>query len=824
VFERLGAINFLIVRRLLSAMTRPGTRGEDNLDARAPMVYVLQTRSLTDLAMLDIIAAGRGLPRPRESLVSLGVPERQRYFFLTRGAGWLLQRNVMRVYPRRLQRLQNYFRATRRADLCLVPVSIFWGRAPSKERSLIRVLLSENWTITSRFRRLVVILFNRRDITVQFGTPLRLGDIDDGSLSEAKLARRIARHLRVAFKNQRTAFLGPDLSHRRTLVLRITRSHNVREAIRAEAKRSGEPEARVARRARKEAFEIASDVSYVTIRFFDRLLTAFWNKVYDGLDFNGIDRIAKLAETSTLVYVPCHRSHVDYLVLSYLLYYEGLAVPHIAAGDNLNMPLIGPLLRHAGAFFMRRRFADDRLYTAVFTEYLHQVFQRGFPVKYFIEGGRSRTGRPLPPRTGLLGMTLASHARGVRRPLVLVPVYIGYERVIEARSYLSELQGTAKTRESIADILRTLKLLREHFGRVHVNIGEPIPLPEFLANRAPDRAAARELGVEILRRINACADVNSVNLVSLVLLNAPRLAMDEQTLADQVECFAALLRAAGGGVTVTTMTPQEVVAHVESLGFLRREHLPFGDVLSVDTTEGILLTWYRNNVLHTLALPGLLACLIAYRRRPLDLVALDRMAQTVYPYLASELFVAVDDELSHRISAWIDRLSAQGLLRRNDAGQIWAAAAETHAAFRLEQLAAVVMPILQRFYIVVAILERAGSGTLDRATLEARCQALARRISRLYGLNAPEFFDARLFHGFVDTLIARQAVHVDALDRIASKPIVSEVVRAAAAVLPVEFRHAVLRGDVAAGATQLVPSADVESGGAADPPEPAHPR
>jgi glycerol-3-phosphate O-acyltransferase len=806
--DRLPSFLFIVVRRLLAAVTRPSTRGVERLDPAAPYVYVLQYRSLTDLVMLDIAAAANGLPRPRTSLAPAGIPERQRYFFLTRAVGGLLQRNVMRTYPRRLQRLQRIHRDHPDSALALVPVSIFWSRAPSKERSLIRVLLSENWALTGRFRRLVVILFNRHDITVQFGQPLSLRALDDGSLPENLLTRRIARNLRVSFRNARAALLGPDLSHRRTLVQRITSSRNVRDAIRAEAARTGQALYKPLRRAQRDAYGIASDVSYVTVRFFDRALTWFWNRIYDGMEVNGIERVKTLAETATLVYVPCHRSHVDYLVLSYVLYYQGLMIPHIAAGDNLNMPLVGPLLRRGGAFFMRRRFADDPLYAAVFAEYLYQMFQRGSPVEYFIEGGRSRTGRPLPPRTGLLAMTLASHARGVRRPIVFVPVYIGYEKLIEARSYLSELAGSAKQKESVLDIVRTLRVVRERFGRVHVNFGEPLPLADrAIPPGEPPQVAARALGRELLVRINDAADVNAVNLLALVLLGTPRLAMDEASLAEQLECFAALLRVAGTA-TVTAMSGHEMIAHAQALGMLRREQHAFGDVLSVDERGAVLLTWYRNNALHTLALPSLIACLVLHRRRPLPVESLCRMVDTVFPYLAAELFVRFDGDSQRTVNEWLDRLVALDLLRRTKDGGVWAPAAATGAAYRLELLADVALPILERFFIVVARLVQAGAGALDRVTLESQCQGIARRISRLQGLNSPEFFDARLFHGFVDTLIERGAVGLGEQDRLGIAPVVQEVVRAAGPVLPVGFRHAVLRA--AADTAQVAPMASAE--------------
>ena len=137
-------------------------------------------------------------------------------------------------------------------------------------------------------------------------------------------------------------------------------------------------------------------MSYPTIRVLEGLLSWFWHRIYDGVDIQGFERLEQMAHTHTLVYAPCHRSHVDYLVLSHALFGLGLMLPHIAAGDNLNIPVIGKLLRRGGAFFMRRSFRNDPIYRAVIREYLNEVFSRGHSVEYFIEGGRSRTGRMLP--------------------------------------------------------------------------------------------------------------------------------------------------------------------------------------------------------------------------------------------------------------------------------------------------------------------------------------------------------------------------------------------------------------------------------------------
>ena len=794
MLDRLKNLSFAIVRQILVWMTEPSALGTETLPPHLRVVYVLSNRSLTDLVMLDIVAKVNDLPRPRAPLTDQGIPERHRFFFLNRPSGFLLRRNLMRTYSKRMLRLQRYFRDTRKADISLVPVSVFWSRAPNKERSVIRVLLSEDWTVTSRFRRFVTILFNRRDITVQFGAPIALREVAEPQISDGRLVRRIARLVRVQFKKQRTALLGPDLSHRRTLINQLIRSRNVRAAIATEAAKGKSSEARLTYRARRNARAMVSDMSYITIRLLQRVLTWFWNRIYDGIDARGVERIKLLAETSTLVYVPCHRSHVDYLVLSYLLYSQGLMIPHVAAGDNLDMPLIGPLLRRGGAFFMRRSFGDDRLYSAVFSEYLYQLFRRGSPSEYFIEGGRSRTGRLLPPRTGLLNMTITTHVRGVPHPIVFVPVNIGYEKLIEASSYLDELRGGAKERESILDVLRSLRLIRQVFGRVHVSFGNALPLADFLANTdATGSQMARELGIELLTRINACVNVNPSNLIALVTLSTPKQTIDESLLVEQLDCLAGLLRANTpfSDISVTDMSGRQMVEHVEKLGMIVRESHPFGDVLGHDAAHAVLMTWYRNNASHAFALPSLIACLLVNRRRRIRVSQLMQMVSAVYPYLQSELYLDSLD-LEVEVGHWLDHLAAQGLIHRSDA-EVEPPPVESNESYRLTLLAQIVMQMLERFFIAVGLLQQAGQHRIDRRTLESDCIALARRVSRLYGLNAPEFFDARLFQNFVETLIARGAVTIDADGKLAYGDVIGEVTRASSVVLHTEFRLAVLR-------------------------------
>lgn len=760
------------------------------LPAEDDLVYAFASMSTADVLLLEIIAAAQGLPLPQAPVATLDEP--RRYFFLNRPAG-LWRRSTMRTLPPAMRRIEAKLAAAPGAELWLVPVSIFWGRAANKDRSWVRALLSEGWAMSSRLRRLLIFLFNRHDIIVQIGTPLAWHEMvatgtERGGGAGAQrpadlLTRRTARLLRVKFRNQKVAALGPDLSHRRTLVAQILRSGQVTAAVEAEAA-PGRGEA-VARRARQAARDIAADVSYPTVRFLDLLLTWFWNRVYDGVAVRGLDDVANLAETHTLVYAPCHRSHIDYLLLSYVLYHRGLMLPHIAAGDNLNMPVVGGMLRRGGAFFMRRRFRGDRVYAAVFAEYLYQVFRRGHSVEYFVEGGRSRTGRLLPAHTGMIQMTLDAHARGIPRPVAFVPVYFGYEKLVEASSYVEELRGAAKKRETVAGLLRSLKLARESFGMAQVSFGRAILLDDVL--REGGSPPARRIGERVLTGINACAAVNGVNLISLATLSMPRQAIEEQALLAQIDLIRDLLRRNAGrhGYWITEAPAKELVQRAEKLGLLRRETADGGsDILRHDDFTAVLMTWYRNNVLHVVAVPAFIACLVVNRRRPILPATILRLFDTVFPFVARELQLPPGDSAER----WLAHLEDAGLMERRGYSLVAAEAPAMRLALRL--LANTVMETLERFYIAAARLTDAGEGVLDRAALLAACRATAARVSTLYGIDAPEFADVRLFEGFLQGLTEHGALTEDAAGRLAFSDGIGELLRAGRSVISPELRQA----------------------------------
>ncbi|TDR52461.1 glycerol-3-phosphate acyltransferase [Halomonas ventosae] len=743
-----------------------------SLEPTLPTLYVLPHPALSDTLLLASLTRTHGLP-PASGRRTIGA--------ITLPASTALPAPSRRLWrPKRrpaapfLSLIEQCQRDPGR-DVQLVPVSIFWGRAPGKRFGVWQLLAADSWQFTGRLRRLLSVVVNGKNVEVHLGTPLRLSELLDAR--EAELTnRKVARLLRVHFRRLRTRVLGPDLSHRRILIEGIVASPEVRRVIREVATAEQRSVPRLEGRARRYGREIASNMTYPVLRFMDGLLRRLWNRLYDGVAVHGLERVKAIAGDHTLVYVPCHRSHIDYLLLSYVLYRDGLMPPHIAAGRNLDMPLIGPLLRRGGAFFMRRSFRDNRLYATVFNEYLHRLIARGHPLEYFIEGGRSRSGRMLPARPGMLSMTLRSYLRGARgggQPLVFVPIYIGYERILESGSYQRELHGGRKRKESPWGLLRVLGRLRQPFGQVTVNIGEPLSLPAFLDAEVPGwrrlddprppwlaRAVPR-LGEILSRRINAAAALNPVNLVALVLLATPHHAIEASLLKRQLVLLVTLQRRLPGGrhVSLPEGTPDAWLERVLALGMVKRRPHPLGDIIVADGRQAGLLGWYRNNVLHLFALAGLTA--FAFRHQAChNLDGLVALLAPGWPILTRELMIDSPASLREDLADMLAALVEAGLLEAE--GGRWRRPRESlEAGEQLGMLGGLMQPSLERGYLLLSVLLSEASGHFTADELTARSRELAERLALLSGLDAPEFFDTRLFSGLVESLEAQGWLHAE---------------------------------------------------------------
>ncbi len=725
---------------------------ELGLKIENPVLYVLPYCSQTDLLILQKNCLNLGLPDPLEKN-QLKDKQLSRFVFLESSSAIFKKKDTFKaqeLFNKYLTLHQN----NKDLDVQVIPVSVLWGRSPGKENAA-------NLRFLSIFQRMIAMIWSGRDNFIRFSQAVSLRYMADSYVGDDKIANKLARVANIHFSKQRYSAMGPQLPNRQAMFNKLLQSDVICKVIEEEAEKSNQPKEKLQKEAEKIINEIAANVNHNSLRFADRVLSWLWNKLYQGITVKNGDRVRKLAlEGHEIVYIPCHRSHMDYLLLSYLLYHEGLVPPHIASGINLNFWPAGPLFRSWGAFFLRRTFNGNRLYSTIFREYLAELFHRGYSVEYFIEGGRSRTGRLLNPKTGMMAMTLRA-VRGTTRPISIVPVYIGYEHVLEVDTYAKELRGAKKEKENAGLVLRVIKKLR-NLGQGFVNFGEPIQVNHFLNENYPNwkedtnekpqwlNGAVTNIADLVMVHINNAAAINAKNLIGTALLNSRQRSLSKEQLLEQVESYLQLLRNINYSQDIT-IPEDNAVQLLEHLTNLPRSGIilekdSFGDIIRLDRQDAVLMTYYRNNIQHLFVLPSLIANIVLHHEAvSKDLVI--QIVKQVYPFLKAELFVRFDEEsLVTHLEKIIEEFTRQEIIQNK---QDMLMISRQHIR-TLQLYSAGIREQLQRYYISLSLLIE--QNDIEHSNLEAKSCSIAQRLSVLHGINAPEFFDKALFSTFIKTL------------------------------------------------------------------------
>ncbi|KAJ6102440.1 hypothetical protein N7486_004867 [Penicillium sp. IBT 16267x] len=333
-------------------------------------------------------------------------------------------------------------------------------------------------------------------------------------------------------------------------------------------------------------------------------------------------QLRSVAETAakkkqSIVFLPCHKSHVDYVSLQLICYRLGIGLPVVVAGDNLNIPLLGPFLQHAGAMWIRRSFGNDPLYHTVVQAYIDTLLKDGFNFECFIEGGRSRTGKLLSPKFGILSFIVDSVLSGRVEDTIICPVSTQYDKVIETESYISELLGQPKQKENLADLLSSSSVLSLKLGRVDVRFHKPWSLREFLGQQitrlnmsdlgsnqklAHDERGRilRTLGYRVLSEINDVSVMMPTALVGTVLLTLRGRGVGKGELVRRLDWLSERVRAKGGRVAHFYRSPTEMVVDraLEVLGPKLVGETPGLAEPTYHAVDRFQLSFYRNMVIH----------------------------------------------------------------------------------------------------------------------------------------------------------------------------------------------------------------------------------
>lgn len=732
---------------------------ELDLDIHRPILYVLPYNSQIDLMVVRSLCLKYNLPDP---LLGIDINDKTipAYVYIDKGPG-IFASNKQK--NKSIEILREYISAHQQndeLDVQMLPVSVMFGRKPDKEGKKMPSL-----QVLGATYKLYKILISGRDCYTRFSRTVSFKDIKvDDKQDISVLAHKLARVARIHFAKQRAASVGPKLPVRQEMLNKLLTNPALAEAIQEEAKSKHIGLDKAKKNALSLLNEIAANFSYRMLRVTDFVLTWAWNRLYQGLKVTNADPVRELAENGhEIVYAPCHRSHMDYLLLSYVLYRQGLVPPHIAAGINLNFWPAGPIFRRLGAFFIRRSFKGNKLYTAVFREYLAELFIRGYAVEYFIEGGRSRTGRLLDPKTGMLLMTIQTLLRGDTRPITIVPVYIGYEHVLEVATYANELRGAKKEKESLWSTIKAfLKLKKLGFG--YVNFGSPIPLNQFLNQHIPEWRDAIDptgtqrpnwltpttnlLAKQIMEHINSSAAINAMNLCCSILLAADQCTLTKVKLLEHIDYLLKLLKNIPYSdlITIPDQTAEEMFEHAKEMGKFVITTDEVGEMVGLTTEQAVLMTYYRNNIQHLLIIPAIVArILLKHNRISIDEVLMQ--VKLLFPLIKSELFLYHNED---QLTEYVNKIIATYA----DLNLISCSPDKLTLNYLkmsgLQLLASSSRDTLQRYVIAFSLLQK--DPTISRATLEKEGRLIAERLSILHGINAPEFFDKGVFSTLVASL------------------------------------------------------------------------
>jgi glycerol-3-phosphate O-acyltransferase len=559
--------------------------------------------------------------------------------------------------------------------------------------------------------------------------------------------------------------------------------------------------AEVGHRATAALGEIAATHSPYMIDVAAHLAHALYARGYGKqLDYDRreLERIYALAQRHPVVFLPSHKSNLDHLVLLYALYENGHPPNHTAGGDNMNFLPVGPLMRRSGVFFIRRSFKDDRVYKFVLGQYLDYLIEKRFPLEWYIEGGRSRSGKLLPPRFGLLGFVVDAYRRSKSEDVHLVPVSIAYDQIQDVGSYVAEQRGAEKEAEGFRWFLRMVRGLHRRYGRIHIRFGAPLSLRATLGspqvgsapNPEEQSIELQKLAFEVAHRINRATPITPTSLVTLALLGAGDRAL---TLEETAVALGDLL-----GYVERRSLPMTEALTSEDLDSVRRplEHLVENSVVvcfrggpeavyAIGADQHLAAAYYRNAIIHFF-ITGAVVELSLLRSSDPEVTDREREfweeSLRIRDLLKFEFFFPDKD-------AYRDEIRAELELQDASWPEIWSGGAEAIRSLlgrtRPFRAHLVLRPFLEAYRVVGDALERRGAAdSTDTAALVDECLGLGRQYHLQRRLQSAESVSKVLFQSAIRLAENRKLL-------AASDGDVDQRRRAFAA----ELRHAIRRVD-----------------------------
>jgi glycerol-3-phosphate O-acyltransferase len=690
--------------------------------------------------------------------------------------------------------------------IVLVPLLLFFGKKPSSSDPSLGELLFGSAQKPGGLRKLFTLLRGSDRMFIEASDPVDLSTFLQSEEARGResgyKALLLRRNLLRLINGHRRSITGPVLKSVDELRQTILTSRRLQEYMAAYARRRELARNRVHKEALGYLDEIAARYNPSVITIGLKVTRWMLGTLFDGVDINleALDRVKRQAHKGPLILIPCHKSHMDSVVLSYVMHLKDLAHPHIFAGKNLAFWPMAPIFRGAGAFFVRRSFSGAVFYTKVFSEYIFRLLSEGFNILVYIEGTRSRSGKLFTPQLGMLSLLLNAYRQGACQDLSIVPIFIGYDRIPEEGAYINELEGGAKEPESFRQMLRARKFFKRRYGKIYLRFSEPLSLETMAAEMETGATVAelnskqvnqlcREIGSRTMAAIDRATVVTPQALVAAALLNGAKSVVRQDEIALRFDTYLAYLEARGIELADNLLRdPRRACDNALALYMNRKFITPLEKGRSVDDRRAawrisdngrLALEYYKNNAVAPFISAAFTAMAIldkdAFQFSASDL-------HTGYQYL-QEMFInefAVDAEhpppylVRKTVKTFIDDAILVPHQTLPDTYHL------TAEGFRkLKLLALFLKPFLESYHIVLTYYKRYPGGAHESKKRMKKIDALGNRmfksgevelreaLSVINYANAIDFFTRSKVRGSED--MERIVFFEESIERLCSR-------------------------------------------------------
>lgn len=656
----------------------------------------------------------------------------------------------------------------------LVPLLVLYKMAPEKEVPNLREIFFGFKDKPGTLRKIILFFRHNRRAFIDFGTPINLKETLSDSADHLTLeqtAEAVKRQAIEGIDRQKRIILGPVMKSRQQLREIVLKDPRVSEAIDSAASKNKGRLKRLRKDASRYFNEIAADYNITYIEFANIVLTWIWKRMFEGIDVpkEELAAVRKWAGKGPLIYIPSHKSHIDYLVLNYVLYRHHMHVPRIAAGNNLNFWPIGRFFRKSGAFFIRRSFKGARLYTVIFKQYIKALLKEGHPLEFFIEGGRSRSGKLILPKIGFLSILVEAYSEGFCDDLIFIPTSIVYDRIIEENAYLKELGGEKKQGESFHQVVKAGRFLKKKFGKIYIRFGKPLSLTDFMGHHPEEGVTGyKPLAFDLIRSINSATLVTPFAIMATAVLTRHRRGFHLPELNETIAMILEFLK------TYRVQTASTLNQHQNALQETLASLMNTGVINTLENVDGTEtfyylseektpeLSYYKNSIIHYFVSHAFVAVSLLAGREE---ITGPRQIESDYDFLKDtfrfEFIYHEGENIRANIDEHLAYFADKGFIKREETDRV--------SGYRLTKLgfdglplwAELIKPFMESYWIAAqAIIQDRKKGK-KRSDVMKNMAYLGHRFNKQGVINHMEA---------VNSLNFKNAVHFINRDILANKP------------------------------------------------------